>query len=240
MSKLLLIRHGQASFLSDNYDRLSPHGETQSAQIGQHLLDLDLRVDRAYCGTLERQRRTGELAADRYRSGGAFPELETHAGLDEFASEQLMGVLLPVLCRSNPAIDGLWRAYEAADNDRDRYRRVHHLLEAVMLAWIGENFDRGETPGLPRWLEFASAVRDALAEIRQGAASGSTLAVFTSGGPIGVAVQSALAAPDVAAAALNWRIYNASITEFTFSTGRIALDSFNSIGHISLSARTYR
>ena len=38
MSQLILVRHGQAAFLSDNYDQLSPLGEEQagcSAIIGR-------------------------------------------------------------------------------------------------------------------------------------------------------------------------------------------------------------
>ena len=35
MSELVLVRHGQASFFSDDYDQLSPLGELQSQTLGQ-------------------------------------------------------------------------------------------------------------------------------------------------------------------------------------------------------------
>ena len=70
--------------------------------------------------------------------------------------------------------------------------------------------------------------------------SGKTVAVFTSGGPIGVSVQSALEAPDLKAAELNWRVYNCSVTQFTFSGERISLDAFNGTAHLQPEMLTFR
>jgi broad specificity phosphatase PhoE len=65
--------------------------------------------------------------------------------------------------------------------------------------------------------------------------------VFTSGGVIGLAVQTALDAPAAQALAINWRVRNASLTEFTFGKGRLAFDCFNALPHLDDPAlRTYR
>ena len=45
MSRLFLVRHGQASFLSDDYDRLSPLGLEQSRRLGQHWLQAGIEID---------------------------------------------------------------------------------------------------------------------------------------------------------------------------------------------------
>ena len=37
MSRLFLIRHAQASFLSENYDQLSDHGIDQAKILGESL-----------------------------------------------------------------------------------------------------------------------------------------------------------------------------------------------------------
>jgi broad specificity phosphatase PhoE len=71
--------------------------------------------------------------------------------------------------------------------------------------------------------------------------SGRRVAAFTSGGPIGVAVQIALNAPDRAGLEVNWRVRNCSLTEFLFSGERLSLDSFNAIPHLEDPAlRTFR
>ncbi len=42
-----------------------------------------------------------------------------------------------------------------------------------------------------------------------------------------------LRAPEVVAVELNWRIRNASTTQFTYSGQRIALDNFNLVHHLT-------
>jgi broad specificity phosphatase PhoE len=70
---------------------------------------------------------------------------------------------------------------------------------------------------------------------------GRRIAAFTSGGFIGTAVQSALAAPDRAALELSWRLRNGALTDFVFSADRMTLDSFNVLPHLADSALwTYR
>ena len=59
------------------------------------------------------------------------------------------------------------------------------------------------------------------------------LAVVTSGGPIGVCVQLALEAPAAQSMKINWRVQNASLTEFIFSRDRLSLDSFNRYPHLA-------
>ena len=50
MSSLYLVRHGQASFLADDYDVLSPLGEEQARQLGRYWARIGLRVDEVIAG----------------------------------------------------------------------------------------------------------------------------------------------------------------------------------------------
>ena len=59
------------------------------------------------------------------------------------------------------------------------------------------------------------------------------IVVFTSGGPIGVAVQTVVGAKEPMAMELNWRIRNCSLTEFIFTRTRVSLDGFNATPHLS-------
>ena len=56
-----LVRHGQASFGSADYDVLSPEGEEQARLLGLALAGL--QPDRVVHGSLVRQRRTASIAA---------------------------------------------------------------------------------------------------------------------------------------------------------------------------------
>ncbi|MEE4145927.1 MAG: histidine phosphatase family protein, partial [Halieaceae bacterium] len=58
MATIYLFRHGQASFGSDDYDKLSPLGERQATLLGQYLRASGIVLDAAYSGDLLRQRDT--------------------------------------------------------------------------------------------------------------------------------------------------------------------------------------
>ena len=80
-----------------------------------------------------------------------------------------------------------------------------------------------------------------LRRLQESSARGRRIAAFTSGGFIGSAAQWALGAPDRTALELNWRLRNASLTEFLFTPERFTLDSFNVLPHLeSADLWTYR
>lgn len=105
-----------------------------------------------------------------------------------------------------------------------------------MHAWLN---DAVTHPAVESWPAVRQRVQAALhAVINQPGSR--RVAVFTSGGPIGIAVMTALGAPDAHALELNWRLRNASLTSFVFSRGRLSLDSFNHTPHLSLGLESFR
>ena len=60
MSEIYFIRHGQASFGSENYDNLSELGHQQSKILGNYLKETGVEFDRVVTGTLNRQQQTCE------------------------------------------------------------------------------------------------------------------------------------------------------------------------------------
>jgi broad specificity phosphatase PhoE len=231
MSKLVLVRHGQASFFSGDYDRLSETGERQARVLADYWLKNGVAFDEVYTGTLVRQRRTGEIAGEAFRAAGrAWPEHEVLPGLDEYPADDMMESLLPRLCEREERFRRLNEEFENAASGREKYRTFHRLLAAVMEEWIGGAHSAN---GLIPWTEFRDRVRAAFRRVLSREGNGRRVAVFSSGGVIGVSVQTVLEAPDRMAAELNWRVHNASITEFTFSGPRVALDCFNAVPHLA-------
>ena len=80
MIEIWFIRHGQASFGADDYDRLSPTGIRQSELLGEYLAAAGGRFDRVWSGTMKRQKDTAV-----YALGGTLPELDP--GFNEFDAE---------------------------------------------------------------------------------------------------------------------------------------------------------
>jgi phosphohistidine phosphatase SixA len=58
VAELFLVRHAQASFGTDDYDRLSDLGHQQSRWLGDYFAQRGLVFDRVVTGTLRRHRET--------------------------------------------------------------------------------------------------------------------------------------------------------------------------------------
>jgi coenzyme F420-reducing hydrogenase gamma subunit len=67
MSRLILVRHGQARAFEEDSDRLTEHGMEQALKVGQYFASRRVAFDEVYSGTLERQKRTLLLVSNAYR-----------------------------------------------------------------------------------------------------------------------------------------------------------------------------
>ena len=230
MSHLVLIRHGQASFMDGDYDKLSPLGEEQSRQLGKLWIEREVKFDAVYSGTLVRQRSTAEVIGNMFAEVGIhWPESVEMQGLKEYDADGMMEILLPRLSDKDTKVRSLVANFKQASSRSDRYRHFHRMLEAVARYWMLQTV---ETPGVEGWRTFHDRVRAALERIQELNDGGRRIAVFTSGGPISVAIQLATQAPEATALELNWRIRNCSISEIVYSRNRSTLDSFNTIPHL--------
>ena len=239
MGYLVLVRHGQARTFDKESDRLTETGEAQATALGRFWLRQGVGFDAVYAGTLVRQRRTAELTAACYAEAGApWPELQTTPALNEYDSDGILHRLLPAFAERDAAFRALVADFEAHREAPDRNRYFQRMFEAVTGVWM-----RGELPieGVEPWTAFRDRVRGFLRGIVESEGGPRRVAVFTSGGVIGLSVQTALQAPERQALEINWRVRNASLTEFTFGRGRVSLDGFNAIPHLDEERlRTFR
>jgi broad specificity phosphatase PhoE len=237
MSTLLLVRHGQARAFDADSDRLTERGEEQARIVGRHLVESGATFDEAYAGTLVRQRRTLELAAEAFSAAGkTFPAPAFDAAWNEYDASGILGGLMPVLRGRDEEFDKLVGDFEQAAARPDRNRYFQRMFEVLMAAW--QRGDVGAESVEP-FEHFRQRVETAFRAIT-GRGGKRSVIVFTSGGPIGVSVQTALEASAMSALRLNWRVKNASFTEFVFSEGRISLEYFNVVGHLPPDLRTFR
>src|SRR5262245_46484370 len=239
MGYLVLVRHGQARTYEQESDRLSTLGEEQARTLGSFWIRQGERFDEVYSGTLLRQRRTAEITGACFIEAGLpWPELKMMPELNEYDSTGILGRFIPELALRDAGFRELVAAFEENKHSPDRNRYFQRMFEFVTSVWLG-----GEmmVEGVESWQSFSSRVRGVLKRIITAEGSGRRIAVFTSGGVIGLAVQTALAAPDRQALEINWRVRNCSLTEFVFGKGRFTIDSFNGIPHLDdPRLRTYR
>jgi broad specificity phosphatase PhoE len=210
MGILLLVRHGQASFGTDDYDRLSELGEKQCAALGEWLHARGRRFEGVLRGTLRRHAQSLDAIAATLPG---LPAAIVWPGLDEYDSEAL--------------VRAVFTGELPPPTDREGYRTHFHLLREGMAAWME---GRAAPRGMPSWPEFVAGVTGALDLVR-GRFEGDVLLV-SSGGPIATAVAQVLGAPAASVIELNLRIRNSALTEFAFTPKRHVLAGFNHTPHL--------
>ncbi len=215
MGTLYLVRHGQASFGADDYDQLSARGQQQSERLGAYWRERGLRFDAVLCGTLRRHGQT--LAGIRQGLGdqpGPLPEPLLLPGLNEYDSQALIRAIHP--------------ARLPRPDTPELFKQHFRLLCDAMAQWMAGTISPA---GMPSWNDFSGGVRAVLEQVRRQHAGGHVLLV-SSGGPIAAAVGEVLSTPPEVTIALNMRIRNSAVTEFSVSPKRLMLQTFNTLPHL--------
>jgi broad specificity phosphatase PhoE len=229
MSVLTLVRHGQASYMSEDYDRLSSIGEEQSRRLGEFWARHEITFDACFSGPARRHAGTVEILGDTVRNAGLpWPSVQIVPELDEFDAFRVARVLLPVLLERDAEIRRLNEVFEQNRHTPDAGRLLQKLFEAVSRGWCSGAYD---LPDLESWAQFRSRVQTAVDNIRQATGRGQNVAVITSGGVIAATVSQVLDLAPERAIEFVWLTRNASFSEFLFSGDRFSMHSHNSIPH---------
>ena len=226
MTTLYLIRHGQASFGRENYDRLSPRGLLQMKILGGHLAGTGCLVQAVYCGPLERQRASAAEVVRRCRElNMRLPCPDEHPDLAEYDYQAVLAAQLPDMIAADPSME---RALDKVYHDETAFQKV---FEQAVMRWVSGRHDKA---GTETWADFSARVHQALRDICSAHGNGGAILVFTSGGVITAALQAALGMTAQRAVSLGWRLFNASVTRLSCRAKKLDLTGFNDIAHLEL------
>lgn len=216
MAELYLVRHAQAAFGTDDYDRLTELGHQQSRWLGEYFAERGMAFDRVLTGTLRRHRETLAGIAD---TDPALPSAEEIEGLNEYRADALIKAYLA--------------AHARAPVDHGADRRTHfRLLREVLYAWA-DGALRADTQ--PDFNAFSAAVRGALDRARAGSAQ--RVLVVSSGGPISTLVGTVLDLAPRMMMNLNLQTRNSAISELAFNARTVHFVSFNTVPHLDRPGR---
>ena len=210
MGVLLLVRHGQASLGTADYDKLSDMGRRQARLTGARLAGTDLVVDRVVSGALTRQRDTAQAVLAALARPGS--QLLLDDRLDEYDH-------IGVMARHTPEI-----TFETAAASGEAGRALQSTLEEAIGRWISGGAGYAETHDA-----FIGRVMAAVRDLA--AAPGVTVAV-TSGGVIAAYFVRTLGLPDERWPGLARLIVNASITKVITGHTGTNLVTFNDHAHL--------
>lgn len=220
--RLILVRHGQASLGTDDYDRLSETGHRQAALTAERLAAEMTPETALWTGTLRRHRETSEPIV-----GEARGPLTTTADLNEFSTYGLVRAALR-------EAETLGISVPPREQLLDPARHLPDLL-----AWFPEVLTAWQERGMVdeqigSWEGFRKRVLRPRSLWEDAAGSGRDIVVVSSAGVI------ATLAAALAERSLDWqrelavRLYNASVTELAYRDSGWELTRCNCVEHLEL------
>lgn len=230
MGALYLIRHGQASFGSQNYDALSALGHQQGHAVGQALKARGVTPEAVVAGTMQRHQETARAAL---LAMALDVPMRVHAGVNEFDHENVIEVAEP-----RYADKAVMMAEMTASGDPRRAFQT--FFQDAVARWVGGNHDAEYAEP---WSAFKLRCVAALDELIRQTPPKGQLVVFTSGGVISVVCAHLLGLHDSQAFTINWTLANAGITKINVGRDGLHLLSVNEHAHVegmAPSLLTYR
>lgn len=237
MGVITLVRHGQASFGTDDYDRLSALGEEQSATLGAHLRHAGRLPDLVLVGGMRRQQETYQALSGA--AGWDQVPVREDPAWDEYDHETIVsGAEQPGPAepdQSPTAPPG--RSIATGDNVAFQRR-----LDAALALWTRAS-ERDGRFGEETWEQFHTRNRAGLDRAAAEAGPGRWVVVVTSAGPISLACARLAVPPSPADAApdegtlrlwpsLNRVLVNSSQSRVVVGRSGLTMLSFNEHQHL--------
>jgi broad specificity phosphatase PhoE len=229
MATLYLIRHGQASFMHENYDQLSAIGEEQARVLGKYLGENKYNFDACFSGLLARHLGTLNQAQLSYEQYGLkLPQPIYLEGLNEHEGAEIHSEHLPIFL-NEPENRDLKEAIE-------KYGRTHPSVRQGLLRLFFKGtkmwaLGQLHTEGRETYVDFKNRVSKGYHFLKEALEGKENAIAFTSGGTIGMILGLVLGLNDEKVIELNWQVRNCSITELSYSKGKFFLRGFNYITH---------
>ena len=233
MAAIYLIRHGQASFGSTDYDQLSEKGNNQSVMLGQ---SWQSRVvpNKFYSGDLLRHGQTLNGFNDGYQ-GDETPMI-IHSGFNEFDH-------VDILINYNDQWQNFAKMSKEINQLQDPNKTFQKEFMQALTRWMSGEQDHQYKES---WSQFKvrciralqDIIKQELANNRKSASGfneskkSQDILVFTSGGTISVIVQHILQLSDQQALQINQQSRNTSVTKLLFSENMLSVDYLNNYNHL--------
>ncbi|MBX2885373.1 MAG: histidine phosphatase family protein [Granulosicoccus sp.] len=217
MSLLYLIRHGQASAGTHDYDRLSEVGHEQSRLLGQWWGSQGFEPAAIHYGTLKRQRETAHGALEGMGLTTDHVDCQSDKGLNEY---------------DHRVIETFF-AHESSDDTPESLTFEEYL--GIMQRWRDHKLTGASAVDTPEFETFERFKQRGWSTVRQIMDSNNRserIAFFTSGGIIATILSSILDLDFEHMVDAIWRIRNSSITTLHYNGERTRLVEFNTIPHL--------
>ncbi|MCX2979102.1 histidine phosphatase family protein [Candidatus Marimicrobium litorale] len=215
MATIYLVRHGQASFGAENYDKLSDLGCRQAQVTGAYFRDTGVVFDAVYSGDLSRQRETARLAIASQPA-----EIAHHIDprFNEIENDEQVKYLVPEVVKTNPEIQAL------VDRGLSSGKDYQKVIEAVFNYWVSPACSDTR---LASWADYSQGVREALADVIRAQGAGKTVGIFASGGTLATIVADVLGLGGDETYQFYEPVFNCSVTQLFYNRSKVSLSYYN-------------
>lgn len=222
MATIYIVRHGQASFGADNYDKLSELGQRQAQVVGEYFRDCGVHFDAAYSGDLSRQRDTAELALAS-QPGNVPHNIDPR--FNEIQNDEQLKYLMPEVVERNPAIQAL------VDKGLSSSKDYQKVIDAVFNFWVSPDCNESR---IQSWADYSEGARQAVADVIKEQGGGKTVGIFTSGGTLATIVAQVLGLGGSQTYQFYEPVFNCSVTQLFYSGSRVSMSYFNDCSFLQL------
>lgn len=223
MGQIYLVRHGQASFGSTNYDQLSELGLEQARLLGEWFANCRQQFHRIVTGDLKRHRQTADACIGRLpKADLADVDWHTDPGFNEYDHHEVM-------VRHRPDFDDPAEVKRFLASSPNARRAFQEIFEVAMARWMSGQHDDDYRES---WPAFRARCVGALQRLLDNADKSQSIVVFTSGGTIATLCQHVLGLSDKQVADLNWTLVNCAVTKLLFRPDRVTLSYLNNYAHL--------
>ena len=210
MPEIYFIRHGQASFGSENYDNLSNLGKRQSKIVGSYFKKIDLTFDRIISGTLNRQLQTCNHIIKEISFSN---DPEKTILLNEY---NVRSVLLGYVGNRDLTKE------EKFDE------KIHFiLLKKAITAWSKNKIKLAKAD---TWVNFQKRGLDVLNNVSK--FNNKRTLVISSAGTISMIIAQILELPERQFVNFHLQLYNTGFSKVIFDKNGAYLSLFNSVAHL--------
>jgi broad specificity phosphatase PhoE len=230
MSKIYLIRHGQASFMAEDYDNLSEKGILQSKALGAYFLKNEIHFDKIFIGNLKRHQQTFNGFSQAYSEKNiALPEPTYLEELNEHQVPEALRI----------AYDDFISKYEDAKMLLDAIVKNPKLKKKNSVKIFGlflKEYVSGryvfEHPSIQSWTDFRVQTEKGKVKILESTKKGETVGIFTSGGTKSSIIGDILRMSEEEIGTLNLAIRNTSFSQLLFLENKLNVFSINEVSHL--------
>lgn len=225
MASIYLVRHAQASFGTDDYDRLSSIGIRQARLAGRHLLARTRSLRQVVTGSLKRHKDTATEVLASSDAACLSAERKIDERFDELDTDAQIRTLCPESAR---IISDVVRPVHGSRPDGRTYQQT---LKQALLKW---QTMPNPPHSLESWSQFESRVISGFEDLKRGSGPGETTIVVSSAGVIACIVLHILGLPADRFYCLFEVMNNGSITHILHDRRRTSVASFNDCSYLYL------